>query len=214
MTRRLHPATTLAATLALALTACGVVDDGSVTRIDPPAGLADPAPSSTSTTTPVLTSSTLGPATTLVQTEPARLYYVSGGRLTYVNLALPAPVTLQVVITALQLGPPPETIGLRNAVPSGTELLVTEDGTGVARVDLPDGFFDLVAIPDQRLVIAQIVLTLTDSRGIGQVVFDQPVPKPLGEIVPGGQPLTFRDYESLSGPVSVPTDSATTTPGP
>ena len=75
-------------------------------------------------------------------------------------------------------------------------------------LDEPDDFFDQVSITDQRLVIGQIVLTLTDSRGIGQVVFDQPVPKPLGEVVLAGQPLTRLDYEALLGSSPLPIEAS------
>ena len=68
---------------------------------------------------------------------------------------------------------------------------------GVAVVDLPRRFFDTIAVNDQRLVIAQIVLTLTDSRGIGQVTFNQVVTRPNGESVPSGSPLSKADFVAL-----------------
>jgi hypothetical protein len=77
---------------------------------------------------------------------------------------------------------------------------VVTDGSGVVQVILPDGFFDSVTVgTDQRLVIAQLVLTLTDSRGVGQVTFNVPVPLPSGELKPAGEPLSYRDYQSLAG---------------
>jgi len=193
--------------------ACSVVDDGNARRIDPPGELDDTLPTTTTeaTTTTVPTSSTaLDSSTTLVQTEPVRLYFIASGQLVYVTTPITSPVVLPVIIFALQEGPPAETFGLRSAVPRDLAIGVTTDGSGVANVDLPEDFFDVVSRTDQRLVIGQIVLTLTDSRGIGQVVFDQPVTKPLGEVVAAGQPLSYRDYEALAGSVPLPADDLAT----
>ncbi len=191
------------ATLAVSAAACSVVDDGKVTQINPGA-LDDTLPSTTSTTTTVVTStSEAQTSTTLVQTEFVRLYFIASGQLTYVNQPLPSPVSLQVIIAALQSGPPPDTPGLRSAIPlplPDQDILVAPpDGTGIATVTLPEAFFDRVAVGDQRLVIAQLVLTLTDSRGIGQVIFNQPVTKPSGEFVAAGQPVSHLDYQVLTG---------------
>ena len=86
-------------------------------------------------------------------------------------------------------------------------------------VELPAGFFDNIPVADQRLATAQIVLTLTDSRGIGQVQFNLPVPKPSGELTAAGKPLTRKDYLSLLEGTPTPTTVRTTTtsttrPGP
>ncbi|MDO8389916.1 MAG: GerMN domain-containing protein [Actinomycetota bacterium] len=205
----------LAATLAsTAMAACSVVDDGKVSRINPPGDLDDTLPSTTSTSTTMIPTSTSGleTSTSIVQTELVRLYYIAGGQLTYVNQALPSPVVLQLIVSALQSGPPPDTPGLRTAIPPDAVIMVRPpDGTGVARVDLPDRFFDEIAIGDQRYAIAQIVLTLTDSRGIGQVTFDLPVTKPSGEFVAAGTPVTHLDYQSLTGTLAPPESTTGTT---
>lgn len=201
-----RPTRVAVALLCCTLAACSVVDDGKVSRINPPGDLDDTLPSTTSTTTTVLPTSTSGleTSTSLVQTQLVPLYFVAGGQLTYVNQALPSPVVLQLIVSALQSGPPPDTPGLRSAIPLRPAILVQpSDGTGVARVDLPDNFFDEIAVGDQRFAIAQIVLTLTDSRGIGQVIFDQPVTKPSGEFVAPGKPVTHLDYEVLTGTSTV-----------
>ena len=46
-------------------------------------------------------------------------------------------------------------------------------------------------------MIGQLVLTLTDSRGIGQVEFNIAVPKASGEVVRAGAPLSRNDFVSL-----------------
>lgn len=210
------------AVLGAVVAGCGVVDDeGSVERIDPPFGLDDTlAPTTTmAATTTVLATTTTGLATTTtqVQTEQVRLYFIASGQLTYVLAALPSPVALPQLIAALQKGPPSGDLGagLRSAVPTArvAEIRVVTDGSGVVQVILPDGFFDSVTVgTDQRLVIAQLVLTLTDSRGVGQVTFNVAVPLPSGEQKPAGEPLSYRDYQSLAGSNPPGTeDDATTT---
>lgn len=194
--------------LAFAIASCSVVDDRSVEPVDPPFGLddtlavptSDPA-SDTTDPTGSGASTSVAPATTEppVQTEQVRLYFIASGRLTYVAAQLPSPVVLAQLVAALQAGPPAGDLGagLRSALPALLEINVTTDGSGIAEVQLPDGFFDALTVGDQRLVVAQLVLTLADSRGIGQVTFDEAVPKPSGELTPAGQPLAYRDFESL-----------------
>ena len=179
--------------------ACSVVDEGKVERIDPQFGLDDTLPStSTSTSTTLFETTTTGlaPTSTLVN-EPVTLYFVTNGQLTPSLQPMATPVTLQKIITALQLGPSGD--GLRTVVPDDVEIRVTTDGSGVATIFLPDNFFELVAQPEQRLVIAQLVLTITSSRGIGQVVFNQRVPLPGGTERPAGLQLTFSDYAVYTG---------------
>lgn len=189
--------------------ACSVVDDGKVRHIDPPGGLDETLPSTSSTTTSQPEPSTTGPNTSTapVATEPVQLYFIASGQLVPVTVTITAPVLPQVIIDLLQNGPPVEGFGQRTALPRDALIVVKTDDTGIARVDLPDDFFELVSVPDQRLVIGQIVLTLTASRGIGQVTFDQDVRKPLSEVVPAGQPLTRRDFEAFSGSVPLPIET-------
>lgn len=181
--------------------ACSVQDSGKAERITPPGGLDDTLPSTSTTSTTAVTDTTEAPTeTTVVATEQVRLYFITGGQLVYVNVPLPSPVALPVIVSALQYGPPTEAMGagLRTAIPATVVPIVTTDGSGIAVVDLPDNFFDVVPVADHRLAIAQLVLTLTSSRGIGQVLFDQPVLKPNGELTPAGYALAYRDYESLT----------------
>ena len=219
MHRRLVATAAIAVFVTVAAAACSVVDDGKVDRINPPGGLANTLPSTTSSTIPSGTSTTgLETSTSLVQTELVRLYFIASGKLTYVNQPLPSPVALPLIVYTLQHGPPVDTPGLRTAIPADALIAVTTDGSGIARVDLPDKFFDRIAVGEQRLVIAQLVLTLTDSRGIGQVVFDQPVTKPSGLFVAAGQPVSHLDYQVMAGvpgpPAAGETATTTTLPPP
>ena len=206
--------------LVVTAVACSVVDDGKVERIDPH-GLDDTVPSTTTpettTTQFETTTSGLETSTTQVATEQVTLYFVSSGQLTPKTRALASPVTLGQIIAALQSGPPngAEGDGLQTIVPDIPDLIRVTTANGVAIVTLPIDFFELVPVAiDQRLVIAQLVLTLTSSRGVGQVVFNLRVPLPLGQERPAGQQLTFSDYVSLtgsSGPVGPNTTPAGTT---
>lgn len=210
---------------AVGVAACSVVGDGKVQRIQPQFGV-EQTITTTTTTAPtttllVTTTSGLEPSTTGVQTEQVRLYFIASGQLTYVTQPLPQPATPQVIMASLQAGPQGDaTVALRSAVPSAddAEIRVQVDG-GVANVILPTTFFDTIATNDQRLVIGQIVLTLTDSRGVGQVTFNLPVPKPSGELVPAGESLSRNDFAALldsAGTIDGPaaTGSATSTSAP
>lgn len=206
----------MAGTLTALTVACSVVDDGRVTGVDPPFGLDDTLPPSTTveiTTTEAVTTTTgLESTTTDVQAETVRLYYIASGRLNFVPSRLPPEFALSQLIDALKDGKPEGDLGrgLRSAIPLDAEITVTTDGLGVAQVVLPEGFFDTIPAGDQRLVIAQLVLTLLDnSRGIGQVTFNQQVSGPDGELIAAGELLTRLDYQGL---LASATPSATTTP--
>ena len=103
----------------------------------------------------------------------------------------------------------------RTAVPTQdlAPLNVTEDGSGVATVDLPANFYDTIKQEDQGLAIGQIVLTVTEVGRIGQVRFTQagvPIGVPRGsrELSQPGEPLAPRDYQEL---LASPTATTTTT---
>jgi hypothetical protein len=85
----------------------------------------------------------------------------------------------------------------------------------VATIHLPQGFFEQIPPEDQLLAIGQLVLTITEIRGIGQVKFVQNglprgVPRGSGGITDGTEPLARRDYQDLLNPAS--TTTSTTTP--
>jgi hypothetical protein len=206
---------------------CGIPDDSRVSRI--PGGelgaLDDTIPAtttSTSTTTvqPTTTTTPLLPETTIA-TQEVTLYFISGGILKdYQPLPLPVSASASQVLGVLQDGPK-EGSFLRTALPKlDVPLEATEDGTGVATVDLPQGFFDLIPPDDQRFAVGQIVLTIIENvSGVGQVRFTQggapyPVPKGAsGDLSEAGQALTKRDYQSLLESPPVETTTTTTTVG-
>jgi spore germination protein GerM len=210
--------------------ACGVVGPGNVEHINPPAVLSQTIPTTTLPPTTDAATSTSGQQTTTtqVQTEQVKLYWISSGQLNSASAALASPASVNQIMAALQAGPPEGDagFGLRTALPPVTgaadEIKVTNNNKGVAVVELPKHFFDNIAVTDQRLVTAQIVLTLTDSRGIGQVEFNQTVPRASGESVAAGSPLSRADFVSLTDsapgttttvatPTTKPRGGATTT---
>ena len=207
----------LTAALALVPVVCSVVDGGKVQRVDAPRELTDTLPTTTTTavtTTTLAVSTTTGleTTTTEVRVEGVRLYFIASGKLSPVIGSLPSGYALSQLIALLQKGPPEGEVGvgLRSAIPSTVEITALPDGTGVAQVLLPEGFFDTIPAGDQRLAVAQIVMTLLDNTpGVGQVAFNLQVSGPAGEFIPAGQLLTRADYQTLLASTVTP---ATTSP--
>ncbi|MFI0527527.1 MAG: hypothetical protein ACH37H_15565, partial [Ilumatobacteraceae bacterium] len=141
----------LTAALALVPVACSVVDGGKVQRVDAPRELTDTLPTTTTTavtTTTLAVSTTTGleTTTTEVRVEGVRLYFIASGKLSPVIGSLPSEYALSQLIALLQKGPPEGEVGvgLRSAIPSTVEITALPDGTGVAQVLLPEGFFDTI----------------------------------------------------------------------
>ncbi|MGB8860879.1 MAG: GerMN domain-containing protein [Ilumatobacteraceae bacterium] len=209
---------TLAGLIAVVPVACSVVDDGKVQRINPPDELTDTLPPTTierTTTTLAATTTTgLESTTTEVQAEPVKMYFISSGKLSPVIGSLSSQYDLPRLIALLQKGPPEGElgVGLRSAVPAEMQIDAFQNGSGVAQVLLPDDFFDTIPAGDQRLAIAQIVMTVLDNTpGVGQVVFNLQVSGPAGELIPAGELLTRAEYEFLLASSTTPTTSTTTT---
>lgn len=194
---------------ALALTACAVPDRGAVQAVDPgqiPYELNATSTSTTSSTTTLPTdptdSSTMAPETT-IPVESVNLFYVAGLQVVPIARLLLSPATAAQVLAALAEGVPPgdPAAGLRTALPADFVAAVVVE-RGVARVDLPPTFVTDVPGAEQRLAIAQIVLSLTRRAGIGQVVFTsggqlQSVPRGRGDLTDPGGAVTCEDYASL-----------------
>jgi spore germination protein GerM len=198
MTRAARTGAALAAgvTASLLAVACGVPSSGfdPFDDADVPFGLAD------------------APTTTVAQAAPTvavtdadqrvRLYFVVEGSLTPVDRVLTAPVTLDGLLGLLGAGPAAEEDEeLRTALPEGaaTGLSVR---AGVASVAVSRDFRDLAAA-EQRLAVAQLVLTITSRPGIGQVLFtvdDEPVSVPKGDGSLADGPVSRDDYSALVSP--------------
>jgi hypothetical protein len=162
--------------------------------------------STTSSTTTAPTNpvdgSTVAPETT-IPVESVDLFYVAGLQVVPIARLLLSPATAAQVLAALAEGVPPgdPAAGLRTALPADFMADVVVE-RGVARVDLPPTFLTDVPGAEQRLAIAQIVLSLTRRAGIGQVVFTsggqlQSVPRGRGDLTDPGGAVTCEDYASL-----------------
>ena len=183
------------------LASCAVPKSGAVDEVNPsdiPFGLNSPETSSPSTTT------TLVVQTTVAGTayEKADLFFVENSSLIRVQLEIPSPTNLQGVFVALVTGlPDPAHSKARTLLPPAFAANIDVVG-GVANVNSASGYLDSIKPNEQRLAIAQIVLTLTSQPGIGQVTFSvggKPigVPRGRGDIAGAGIPVTFDDYKML-----------------
>lgn len=156
------------------------------------------------------------PATTIA-TEPVSLYFVAGTQVVSVSQYLPRPVSIAQTLAVLEAGPPREFgLGLRTAIPEGPPSGISLSG-GVVTVNLAPTFFKDMAPQDQRLAIAQFVLTLTDQRGVGQVTFTQnglpiSVLRGGGDLTQPGQLLVSADYAQLLSGASVASTLPTAPP--
>lgn len=218
----------IAVALLAVLVGCGIPDNGRVSTIQSKdlRQLGDTIPPTSTSTTPpttldpTTTTTALDTATTIA-TEDVNVYFISGGQLKGYSRPLVRPATTNAVLSALQEGKPPGDagVGIRSAVPTKDQSLlgVTDDGSGVATIHLPQGFFEQIPPEDQLLAIGQLVLTITEVRGIGQVLFVQEglpkgVPRRSGGITDGTEPLARRDYQDLLNPAPTTTTTTTTAP--
>jgi hypothetical protein len=201
----------LALLLSSLLIACGVNAGESFETIAPqeiPFGLDQPLTTAQSTTTTTIEPGDTDAPGTLpspVQTEPVNIYFVLGlDRLQRLTVQFASPVELLQVLALLADGPPSEqSIGLRSAVRAGLVVDLFSE-RGVAQVDLRGSVLNQLSPRDQRLAIAQIVLSVLGSaRGVGQVSFTiDGEPAEIGippdyTLSQPGEPLAFADFESL-----------------
>ncbi|MEY4230277.1 MAG: hypothetical protein RLZZ362_1126 [Actinomycetota bacterium] len=139
-----------------------------------------------------------------VDREPVDLWFSRDGRLMSARHVIPSPVTASVAIAELLAGPTEDeqSDGLRSAIPDAAVVVSVETSRGGATVELSSGFGD-IPVADQVLAVGQLVLTLTDLRGVGRVSFvvdDEAVtvPLPTGETAPGA--VVRDDYLLLTMP--------------
>lgn len=188
--------------------ACGVPTSSPSRPIDPDAipeqfTATTVPPTTTSTTTSTTVVPPPSTTTTSLPVEQVDVFLVSGSRVVPIPRLLLSPATPPQVVAALVEGVPDidEAAGLRSALPNGLAIDVTVE-RGVATVDLDPSFLLAVTGSDQRLAIAQIVLTLTRRAGIGQVAFtsdSQPinVPRGGGDLTSPGESVACDDYDNL-----------------
>ena len=191
--------------LLVVLSSCAVPSSGSyqpVASEDVPFGLNAPQ-----TTIPQTTTTAPDPMSTeslpVAVSEPIDLFFISNSRIIKVQRNVASPANPSQALSSLVEGPStsPEFVGLRTALPT-TFVASVDVIRGVARVDATRVFLDSLSGLDQKLAIAQIVLTLTSRPGVGQVLFSVDgklisVPRGRGDSVASGVAVTFDDYSSL-----------------
>jgi len=187
------------------LSSCAVPSSGSyeqVSSADIPFGLDAPQTTIPQTTTTVF-DSTSTESLPIAVSEPVDLFFISNSRIIKVQRNVASPANPSQALSSLVEGPStsPEFVGLRTALP--TTFTAKVDVTrGVAQVDATRAFLNSLSGLDQKLAIAQIVLTLTSRPGVGQVLFSVEgkfisVPRGRGDSVASGIAVTFDDYASL-----------------
>lgn len=135
--------------------------------------------------------------------EMVDLYFIRNATVIRVQRSMISPVDTNGALAALTEGliDDSTTVGLRSAIPKSLEANVDVD-RGVATVNATRAFLNSLSAVDQRLAIAQIVLTLTSRPGIGQVVFYVDgkaiaVPRGRGDLSGAGDAVTFDDYANI-----------------
>ncbi len=179
--------------LALAVTGCGIPEQGSARQADD-----DSVPYR------LLDRNSGGIADAELGTSDAVIYLARGGRLLPTARRLPPPLTLERLLRSLGRGPtsPEVAAGIRTALPvedTPTDVTVQR---GTATVDLPASFTNL-SRPDQVLALAQIVYTVTGQPGIGQVQFTldgTTTDIPRADLSLTATPVTRDDYLALAPP--------------
>lgn len=187
---------------------CGVSTDEGFSAIaeeEIPFGLAETSSSTTGTSTTTTVSeppTSLVPSTTTTEppVEGVILYFATENGLVDVFRYLERPVDFDAVVTALVAGPQPgETAAKARSIIGRDDIKQIDIRGGVATVALVEGFSNL-PVQEQRLAVAQLVLTLTDRPGIGQVLFTvagQPVDVPRADGSLARTTVSEDDYKPL-----------------
>ncbi|MEX0847413.1 MAG: GerMN domain-containing protein [Ilumatobacteraceae bacterium] len=113
-----------------------------------------------------------------------------------------APATAQAALTELLAGPTSaeQERSLRSAIPDASVVIDVELLRGVATVDLSPSFSDIPA-QDQVFAVGQIVLTMTDLRGVGRVRFvvdDAQIAVPLPSGDTSEDTVSREDYLAMA----------------
>lgn len=179
-----------ASVLALALGACGVPLE------DEPQGV--PAGEVPEGLRPV---DSVAPPVTAA-TEPVTVWFVREGELVPVEHRVERPAGPTAAVTELLAGPSAgeQQRALRSAIPDPAAVVEVVVAGGIATVALTPAFSEIPSA-DQVLAVGQLVLTLTDLRGVGLVRFliddvDIAVPLPSGEAA--DRPVSRDDYFELT----------------
>ena len=135
--------------------------------------------------------------------ETVDLYFITDNQLLATKIQIVSPATTAQVFSALVSGPPSGDagLGLRSAIASSLQAKISIS-EGVVRIDANNFLLAGLSPIDQRLAIAQLVLTFTNRPGIGQAIFSVnevpiAVPRGRGDLSKPGEPVSYDDYTSL-----------------
>jgi spore germination protein GerM len=135
--------------------------------------------------------------------EAVRVWFVREDHLAGTLRTVGSPPDPQVVLDELLSGPSDaeQQQSLRSAIADPAAVIGVSIAGGVATVALSAAFSDIPA-NDQILAVGELVLTLTDLRGIGRVAFqvegtDVAVPLPTGNA--SATSVSRDDYLQLAG---------------
>jgi len=201
----------IASVALILLSSCGVPNTNEFTKI---ADANIPFELNATTTSTSTTTTTLAPDLPMpgagtdeippeIINETVELYFITANRVLATKIQIASPATTSQVLAALIAGPPigDAGLGLRSAL--STALTATIDvSKGIANIDADAVLLDGLSPIDQRLAIAQLVLTFTSRPGVGQVVLSIEgsqiaIPRGRGDLAKPGSPVSFEDYSSL-----------------
>ncbi len=201
----------IASVALILLSSCGVPNTNQFTKI---ADANIPFELNATTTSSSTTTTTLAPDLPMpgedtgnippeIINETVELYFITANRVLATKIQIASPATTSQVLAALIAGPPigDAGLGLRSAL--STALTATIDvSKGIANIDADAVLLDGLSPIDQRLAIAQLVLTFTSRPGVGQVVLSIEgsqiaIPRGRGDLAKPGTPVSFEDYSSL-----------------
>lgn len=210
--KRLTSILAISSSLAIMFTSCSIPGGGSVKQINPdniPYDLnatttsSPPTTTVASTTTSPVIETTTSTSSSTIPVEIVSMFFVAGTQVVPIDRLLLTPAAAPQVLAALSEGPPEgdAAAGLRSALPVGFVAEVTVE-RGIATVELPGTFITELPGGEQRLAVAQIVLTLTRQAGVGQVRFTsnnepQSVPRGRGDLSSPGATVACDDYANL-----------------
>ena len=210
--KRLTSILAISSSLAILFTSCSIPGGGSVKQINPdniPYDLnatttsSPPTTTVASTTTSPVIETTTSTSSSTIPVEIVSMFFVAGAQVVPIDRLLLTPAAAPQVLAALSEGPPEgdAAAGLRSALPVGFVAEVSVE-RGIATVELPGTFITDLPGGEQRLAVAQIVLTLTRQAGVGQVRFTsnnepQSVPRGRGDLSSPGATVACDDYANL-----------------
>ena len=138
-----------------------------------------------------------------IANETVDLYFITNGRLVATKIQIVSPATTTQVLSALVSGPPSGDagLGLRSAIALSLQAEISIS-KGLVLIDANNFLLEGLSPIDQRLAIAQLVLTFTSRPGIGQAIFSVngvsiAVPRGRGDLSKPGEPVSYDDYTSL-----------------